>query len=57
MVSVHTDNSIYSDVPWHSYSAKCMEQQNLSLYHPDGSLLAAFVIESSLQTKCKEPPP
>lgn len=45
MVSVHTDNSIYSDVPWHNHSAKCMEQQNLSPSHPDESTLAAFVIQ------------
>lgn len=45
MVSVHTDNSIYRGVPWHNYSAKCMEQQNLSLSHPDNSILAALVTQ------------
>lgn len=41
MVSVHTDNSIYSDVPWHN-QAKRMEQQSPSLCHPDKCVLDAF---------------
>lgn len=42
-VSVHTDNSIYSDVPWHNRGTKCIEQQNPNLPYSGEFVLVAFV--------------